>query len=122
MGYRRIGLTPDGGGSFFLSRLAGSKVFNELYLLSRNITMEEAKELGLVNFVVEDHEIDDMLNKLISDLRALPLETIRYFKNLVNMSLFPGLDAHLDKERFYVSELAGKEMFKKRLDQFFDNK
>ncbi|MBI4719997.1 MAG: enoyl-CoA hydratase/isomerase family protein, partial [Chitinivibrionia bacterium] len=35
MGYRRIGLTPDGGGSIFLSRLVGAKRFNELYLLSR---------------------------------------------------------------------------------------
>ena len=51
MAYRRIGLTPDGGGSFFLSRLVGAKKFNELYLLSRNIDMREARELGLVNFV-----------------------------------------------------------------------
>ena len=52
MAYRRIGLTPDGGGSFFLSRLVGAKKFNELYLLSRNIDMREAQELGLVNFVL----------------------------------------------------------------------
>ena len=32
MGYRRIGLTPDGGGSIFLPRLIGMKRFNELFL------------------------------------------------------------------------------------------
>ncbi len=119
MGYRRIGLTPDGGGSFFLPRLVGSKRFNEFYLLSRNITMEDALELGLVNVVCEPGEIEERLASMIRDLKALPMETIGYFKNLVNMALFPGLETHLDKERFYVAELAARPLFKQRLEDFF---
>ncbi|MBA4418143.1 MAG: hypothetical protein C0392_09575 [Syntrophus sp. (in: bacteria)] len=119
MGYRRIGLTPDGGGSFLLSRIIGAKRFNEMYLFSRNITMAEAKELGLVNFVWEEGEIDAKLEKMIRDLKALPMETIAPFKDLVNRSLFSGLEAHLDKERYYVAELGGKPQFKERLDEFF---
>ncbi len=119
MGYRRIGLTPDGGGSIFLSRLIGAKRFNELYLFSRNITMAEAKELGLVNVVCEEEELETKLAEMIKDLNALPMETISSFKDLVNHSLFHGLDMHLDKERFYVSQLGGKELFKQRLEAFF---
>jgi 2-(1,2-epoxy-1,2-dihydrophenyl)acetyl-CoA isomerase len=122
MGYRRIGLTPDGGGSIFLPRLVGAKLFNELYLFSRNITMAEAKELGLVNFVVEEGELEEKLSQVIKDLAALPMETIGYFKDLVNRSLFFGLDGHLDKERFYVTELAAKPLFKQRLEGFFGRK
>ena len=51
VGYRKIGLTPEGGNSFFLPRMAGVKKFNELYLLSRNVDMKEALDLGLVNYV-----------------------------------------------------------------------
>lgn len=122
MGYRRIGLTPDGGGSLFLPRLAGAKLFNELYLFSRNVTMAEAKELGLVNFVVEEEELEAKLSQVIKDLVALPMETIGYFKDLVNRSLFFGLDGHLDKERSYVTELAAKPLFKQRLEEFFGKK
>ena len=88
MAYRRIGLSPDGGGSFFLSRLVGAKKFNELYLLSRNIEMQEARELGLVNFVFNDQELDTKLAELVRDLKALPAESISRFKELVNLSLF----------------------------------
>ncbi|HME43289.1 MAG TPA: enoyl-CoA hydratase-related protein [Syntrophorhabdales bacterium] len=116
MAYRRIGLSPDGGGSFFLSRLVGAKKFNELYLLSRNIEMQEARELGLVNFVFNDQEIDTKLAELVRDLKALPAESISRFKELVNLSLFSGLTTHLDRERRFVTELGSRPEFKQRLD------
>jgi 2-(1,2-epoxy-1,2-dihydrophenyl)acetyl-CoA isomerase len=116
MAYRRIGLTPDGGGSFVLSRLVGAKKFNEFYLLSRNIDMREAKELGLVNFVFDDAELETKLGELERDLKALPFESISRFKELTNLSLFSGLAAHLDKERRYVAELGTRPEFKQKLD------
>ncbi len=122
MGYRRIGLTPDGGGSFFLPRIIGAKKFSELYLFSRNITMDEAKDMGLVNFVWEESEFEERLEKMVADLTALPMETIGHFKDLVNHAVLSGLEVHLDKERFYVSELGGNKQFKERLDQFFKKK
>jgi 2-(1,2-epoxy-1,2-dihydrophenyl)acetyl-CoA isomerase len=122
MGYRRIGLTPDGGGSIFLPRIVGAKKFSEMYLFSGNITMDEAKDLGLVNFVWDGEELEGKLEKMIADLTALPMETVGYFKNLVNHSVYSGLEIHLDKERHYVSELGGKALFKERLDQFFKKK
>ena len=122
MGYRRIGLTPDGGGSIFLARMVGAKRFNAYYLFSQNITMDEARVLGLVNIVCEEEEFEEKLNRIIANLRVLPMETIKYFKDLVNHSLYSGLEAHLDKERFYVSELASKPLFKERIEEFLKNK
>ena len=122
MGYRRIGLTPDGGGSIFLPRIVGAKLFGEMYLLSRNITMDEAKSLGLVNIVCDDTEIDGELDKLLRSLRALPMETIANYKDLVNRCLFFGLETHLDRERRYVAEFASKPLFKQRWDEFFSKK
>lgn len=119
MGYRRIGLTPDGGGSIFLPRLIGAKRFNELYLLSRNIDMKEARELGLVNFVCEESELEERLQSIIKEIRSLPMETIGRFKDLVNHCCYFGLDVHLDREKQYVSELGAGPLFKDRLDAFF---
>jgi 2-(1,2-epoxy-1,2-dihydrophenyl)acetyl-CoA isomerase len=119
MAYRRIGLTPDGGGSIFMPRLAGMKRFNEFYFLSRNITMQEAKELGLVNRVCPEEELESTLAALIQELKALPPETTRKAKELVNLSLWGGLEAHLDRERSYVSQFAGTPEFQERLTKLF---
>ena len=122
MAYRRIGLTPDGGGSIFLPRLVGMKRFNEFYFLSRNITMDEAERIGMVNFVVEDAELEKKLASLVKELTALPQETTGRFKELVNRTLFFGLDTHLDREKRYVSELSLREEFIQRLNAFFAKK
>ena len=122
MGYRRIGLTPDGGGSIFLPRLVGAKLFGEMYLLSRNITMDEARQLGLVNIVCEEGEVDAKLAGLIETLKALPMETVGNYKDLVNRCLFFGLESHLDRERQYVADFAAKPLFKQRLEEFFGRK
>ena len=116
MAYRRIGLTPDGGGSFFLSRLIGAKKFNELYLFSRNVDMQEAIDLGLVNFMYGEEELEERLGLLVAELKGLAMEPMRKFKELVNLSLFSGLATHLDKERLYVAELGSRPEFNKRLD------
>jgi 2-(1,2-epoxy-1,2-dihydrophenyl)acetyl-CoA isomerase len=122
MGYRRIGLTPDGGASIFLTRLAGMKRFNELYFLSRNVTMEEAKELGLVNVIVDEETLEERIEGLIADLKALPMETTLNAKELVNLSLWQGLGNHLDRERLYVSQLSAQPVFQERLRQLYKKK
>ncbi|HOP86565.1 MAG TPA: enoyl-CoA hydratase-related protein [Syntrophorhabdaceae bacterium] len=122
MGYRRIGLTPDGGGSLTIPRLIGAKRFNELYLLSKNIDMAEAKNLGLVNVVCDEKDLENTLENLIKELKSLPMETIKKFKDLVNHSYYFNLEAHLDLEKLYISELAEKPLFKERLDSFFRKK
>jgi 2-(1,2-epoxy-1,2-dihydrophenyl)acetyl-CoA isomerase len=119
MAYRRIGLTPDGGGSIFLPRLIGMKRFNELYFLSRNITMEEAKEIGLVNMVCDAADLEETLNGIVRDLKALPADTTKKVKELVNLALLSGLDTHLDRERLYVSQFAETPEFQERLAKMF---
>ncbi|MCX7966457.1 MAG: enoyl-CoA hydratase-related protein [Syntrophorhabdaceae bacterium] len=122
MGYRRIGLTPDGGGSLTIPRLIGAKRFNELYLLSENMDMETARQLGLVNIVCEEKDLDETITSLIKKLKSLPFETIKRFKELVNHACYFDLEAHLDMEKTNVSELAGAPLFKERIEGFFRRK
>ncbi|MCX7858129.1 MAG: enoyl-CoA hydratase-related protein [Deltaproteobacteria bacterium] len=122
MGYRRIGLTPDGGVSVFLPKLVGMKRMNQMYLFSENISMEQARDMGLVNFVVDDERIDTFLDEMIRELKKLPLHTISAYKELINASLFPDLAHQLEKERFHVAEMAGKDTFKRLLENFVTRK
>ncbi|MCS7280816.1 MAG: enoyl-CoA hydratase-related protein [Desulfobacterota bacterium] len=122
LGYRRIGLTPDGGVTIFLSRILGLKRTNELYLLSENIPIEKAYDMGLINFVVEDRDLDSVLQKLIADLKALPLHVLGPYKELINASIFPDLSTLLEKERYFVSEMADEPSFKETIKKFLTKK
>ena len=81
--------------------------------------MEEAKEIGLVNLVVDEGELEERLAALIAELKAQPMETTARAKELVNLTLWKGLGTHLDKERLYVSEFAAEPRFQQRLKDLF---
>jgi len=84
--------------------------------------MAEADQLGLVNVVVEEKELEDRIGILINELKSLPLETTSKAKELVNLSLWQGLSNHLDKERLFVSQFASEPDFQERLKQLFGEK
>jgi 2-(1,2-epoxy-1,2-dihydrophenyl)acetyl-CoA isomerase len=50
--YLRLGTSPDGGGTFFLSRLVGPSRALEMFLVGGTYPAGEAARLGLVNRVV----------------------------------------------------------------------
>ena len=53
-GYARRGLNPDGGMSYFLPRLVGMTRAADLILTGRDVTAEEALQIGLVAAVYSD--------------------------------------------------------------------
>lgn len=57
-GYLRLGTSPDGGGTFFLPRLAGQSRAMEIFLLGHPLTAAEALHLGLVNRVVSAADLE----------------------------------------------------------------
>jgi 2-(1,2-epoxy-1,2-dihydrophenyl)acetyl-CoA isomerase len=72
LAYTGVGLTPDGGTSYFLPRLVGAKRALELVLTNRVLAAEEAKSWGLVNDVVPDAEVLDTALRLAERLAAGP--------------------------------------------------
>ena len=55
--FAKIGLVPDGGTTYYLTRMIGWNRALELSLLAERLPAEQALEWGLVNRVVEDDKL-----------------------------------------------------------------
>lgn len=53
-----MGLVPDGGGTYFLPRLVGTARAAELILLGKPLSPAEALQMGLINKVVPNSELE----------------------------------------------------------------
>ena len=86
LAYTGVGLTPDGGTSYFLPRLIGLKRSAELLLLNRTLSAEEALQWGLVNQVVADADLAAEAAKLAERLANGPTGAYGKVKRLLAAS------------------------------------
>lgn len=81
----KIGLMPDGGGTYFLPRLVGYNKAFELMALGDPIPAAQAFEMGMVNRVVATAELDSTVNALAERLANAPAIALAKIKaGLVN--------------------------------------
>ena len=92
--YPRVGLTGDGGSTFFLPRLVGLRRAKEIVLLDEPITPERAVELGIATDVVAADEFDERLAAVASRLGNGPTEALGRVKRLVA----EGFDRRLEEQ------------------------
>jgi len=94
----RVGLTLDGGASFFLPRLIGLRAY-ELALTGDPVSAEEAHRLGLVNHVYPEGEFASAVDAFARRLAAGAPLALAATKANLDASLAGGLDAALEDER-----------------------
>jgi 2-(1,2-epoxy-1,2-dihydrophenyl)acetyl-CoA isomerase len=90
--FARVGLVPDGGGTYFLPRLVGTAKAMELILLADIIDAQEALRIGLVNRVVPAEQLEQETLKLAERLAQGP--TVAY--GLAKTGLYQGLGMPLE--------------------------
>ena len=76
-GFVKIGLMPDGGGTYLLPRLVGYHKAFELMATGEVVGAAEALALGLVNRVVPVEELDATVDRLATQLAGAPGLAIR---------------------------------------------
>lgn len=95
----KIGLMPDGGGTFWLSRLVGTGRAMELVLRGRRVEAPEALALGIANRVVPPAALRDEALALATELAAGPPLAIAEIKRSLLEGLAGGLEAALAREK-----------------------
>ncbi len=103
--FRRIGLAPDGGAIWFLTRRIGMAKAKELVFSARFVEAEEALTLGLVNHVVEDDELMAKTEALAADLAEAPTFALGLAKKLFHAAAGPSLESYLEIESLVQPQL-----------------
>jgi 2-(1,2-epoxy-1,2-dihydrophenyl)acetyl-CoA isomerase len=96
--YQHIGLSPDGGATYFLPRAVGERKALELTLLGEQLSAAKALELGLVNRVVKPDELDAETLKLARELARGPTTALGLTKRLIRASFDNSWDEQLRRE------------------------
>jgi 2-(1,2-epoxy-1,2-dihydrophenyl)acetyl-CoA isomerase len=94
----RIGLVPDSGSHWFLTRLVGMAKAFEYATTGRDIAAEEAERVGLVNKVVSPEKLEEETMALAKQFAQAPTKAIGLIKRTLNKSLSSNLDTILDYE------------------------
>ena len=96
--FARRGLSLDFGGSWLLPRRIGMHRAKELALLAEIIGANDALEMGLINRVLPDGEVDAFVDNWARKLAAGPPIALAQTKRLLNNSLNVTLEEALDDE------------------------
>ena len=118
----KIGLLPGWGGTQRLPRIVGKGLANEIIITGRNITAQEAQQIGLVNKVVSKEELInsclDIANLIIKNSPNAVSNSIK----LINLSSGTELAEGLLKEAKTFSELFETEETTEGLTAFVEKR
>ncbi len=102
-----VGLVPDSGSSYFLTRMIGPGKALELIMTGKTIPAKEAERLGLVTKVVPSAELDKETDEIAYKLANGPTKALGLSKRIVNR--VGGLDlAEALEYEAYSQEIAGR--------------
>jgi 2-(1,2-epoxy-1,2-dihydrophenyl)acetyl-CoA isomerase len=69
-GFIRVGLTPEWGGGYLLSRQVGLSRAMDLCLTGRAVSAEEAYRIGLIDRLVSPETVEDVTQELAEQIAA----------------------------------------------------
>jgi 2-(1,2-epoxy-1,2-dihydrophenyl)acetyl-CoA isomerase len=97
--FAKIGLLPDSGGTWTLTRLLGEARAKALAILAEPLSAEKAAEWGLIWKVIEDDRLMAEAEALAAHLAAQPTGAIAEIKAAIHAAATNSLDSQLDHER-----------------------
>jgi 2-(1,2-epoxy-1,2-dihydrophenyl)acetyl-CoA isomerase len=117
-----IGLVPDSGGSFFVTRLLGQARAFEWMTSGRKLSAAEAHAWGLVSEVVEPDTLASRAAELATKLAALPTRGIGMTKRLFDHAPASRLEDQLEREAQLQSAATQTDDFREGVNAFLEKR
>lgn len=122
LAYSRIGTSPDGGSTVFLPRIIGTRKTLELALLPDLFNAQQAKELGILNWVAPEAALEAETLKIAQRLAVGPTRAFANTKALVNSTFDQPMHAQLDAEVRSFADCASGDDFKEGVTAFVEKR
>jgi 2-(1,2-epoxy-1,2-dihydrophenyl)acetyl-CoA isomerase len=103
----KVGLVPDSGTSFWLTRILGLAKAMEVGLLGEPIDSAMAMKMGLVNWVFPDDKLKEEVGKIAARLANGPTKALGLTKRALNRAIVVDMDSALEYE-MYLQDIAGR--------------
>ena len=117
-----IGLIPDSGGSFFVTRILGPARAFEWLTSGKKLTAAEAHAWGLVSEVVEGDGLSRRAAELAAQLADLPTRGIGMTKRLLDHALDATLEDQLEREAQLQTTATQTEDFEEGIAAFLEKR
>ena len=118
----KIGLVPDGGGTWLLPRVVGMARAKELIFTADVIDARDAERVGLVNRVVPVAALETTTRALADKIAAGPPAVLRMAKHMLNRAATSDLASALDLEAFSQGLALAGDDHQEGLAAFFDKR
>mgnify|MGYP001237738024 CR=1 FL=1 len=113
-----VGLSVTGGISHILPKAVGLVKSKELLFLGEKIAASEAKQLGLINFVVDSDELETASLELANRLASLSQPALSRAKFILNNGSQMSMESALEMEIEHVLSTTSSEEALKAAEDF----
>lgn len=107
-----VGLAPDAGGLFLLTRSLGINRATQLAMTGEAVSAEKAEEYGFVYKTCESEKLGKTRDRLIKRLKRGSFNSYAAMKQLVWESFFSDWESYAAKELYWQERLAFQDDFK----------
>lgn len=120
--YLALGVTPDGGGTYWLPRVVGSRKAAEIMMLGERLDARAALDAGLVNRVLPAADLDDAVARAAERLARGPQHAVRGVKRLLRRSPGATMSSQLAAEAVSFGACAGMDDFTEGVRAFLEKR
>ena len=117
-----IGLIPDSGGSYFVTRILGPARAFEWLASGKKLSAAEAHDWGLVSEVVEVDALARRAGELAAQLAELPTRGIGMTKRLLDHAVDASLEEQLEREAQLQAAATQTEDFREGVAAFLEKR
>lgn len=117
-----IGLVADAATTYHLPRAIGIRKAKEMAYLGGRYDARQALDMGLVNTIVADAELEAETDRIVQEFAAGPATSLAWAKRLTNASFAQSLEQQLALEGKAVGECGASEEVSEGVRAFFEKR
>lgn len=120
--YTGAGLVPDGGSTWWMPRLVGLRLAQELMLTNRRLSASEAVEAGLWSRVISDEQLESEAANLATTLADGPVRAFGHTRRLLLSSGAESFETQMELEARAIAEAARGAEAEEGISAFLDKR